>query len=71
MQLRQEREKIDRMQERSAIELEEINQQYNNNKDQMVQFLLEQVMEVQLEVPRVVKQKLITKNEDSEESFEI
>ena len=59
------------MQERSAIELEEINQQYNNNKDQVVQFLLEQVMQVQLDVPRVVKQKLITKNEDSEESFDL
>ena len=55
------------MQERSAIELEEINQQYNNNKDHMVNFLLEQVMEVQLEVPRVVKQKLIVKGEESED----
>ena len=55
------------MQERSAIELEEINQQYNNNKDQMVDFLLTQVMEVQLDVPRVVKQKLIVKGEESEE----
>ena len=33
----------------------------------MVNFLLEQVMEVQLEVPRVVKQKLIVKGEESED----
>ena len=59
------------MQERNAIELEEINQQYNNNKDAMVDFLLEQVMQVQLDVPRVVKQKLIVKGEDSEDDFDL
>ena len=33
----------------------------------MVDFLLEQVMQVQLDVPRVVKQKLIVKGEESED----
>ena len=37
----------------------------------MVDFLLEQVMQVQLDVPRVVKQKLIVKGEDSEDDFDL
>ena len=52
------------MQEKNEIELAEINDQYQRNKDEMIDFLLEQVMAVQLEVPRVVKQKLIVKQED-------
>ena len=51
------------MQEKNEIELAEINDQYQRNKDHMIDFLLEQVMQVGLEVPRVVKQKLITKEE--------
>ena len=52
------------MQEKNEIELAEINDQYNRHKDEMINFLLEKVMAVQLEVPRVVKQKIIVKNED-------
>ena len=49
--------------ERNEIELAEINDQYNRNKDAMIDHLMEQVMDVGLEVPRVVKQKLISKEE--------
>ena len=37
----------------------------------MVDFLLEQVMQVQLDVPRVVKQKLIVKDDEESEDFDL
>ena len=50
-----EREVFDQQQSKNELELAEINDQYNRNKDQMIEHLLEQVMEVKLSVPRVVK----------------
>ena len=62
-QLAEEKEAFDKAQERNEIELAEINDQYNRNKDVMIESLLDQVMDVKLEVPRVVKQKEIKKEE--------
>ena len=58
-----EKEAFDKAQERNEIELAEINDLYNRNKDVMIEKLLDQVMDVKLEVPRVVKQKEIKKEE--------
>ena len=66
MQLAREREIFDQQQSKNELELAEINDQYNRNKDKMIEHLLEQVMQVQLTVPRVVKQKILTKQEDED-----
>ena len=66
MQLAHEREIFDQQQSKNELELAEINDQYNRNKDKMIEHLLEQVMQVQLTVPRVVKQKILTKQEDED-----
>ena len=58
-----EKEAFEKAQERNEIELAEINDLYNRNKDVMIEKLLDQVMDVKLEVPRVVKQKEIKKEE--------
>ena len=39
-------------------ELEEIENQFQKNRDQVISMLLETVMNVHLEVPRVVKQNI-------------
>ena len=66
MQLAREREVFDQQQSKNELELAEINDQYNRNKDKMIEHLLEQVMQVQLTVPRVVKQKILSKTGDED-----
>ena len=51
------------MQSKTELEIAEINAQYNSNKDKMVEHLLAEVMKVHLIVPRVVKQKLLVKED--------
>ena len=61
-----EREVFDQQQSKNELELAEINDQYNRNKDKMIDHLLAQVMQVQLTVPRVVKQKILTKTDEED-----
>ena len=56
------REQSDRVQD----ELREIEQQFLGNRDGVIEMLLNGVMNVELEVPRVVKQNFVVAQEDWE-----
>ena len=46
---------LDEINEKSKKEIEEINKNFNSNKDKVVDFLFENVINVKYEVPEVVK----------------
>ena len=46
---------LDEINEKSKKEIEEINKNFNSNKDKVVDFLFENVINVKYEVPDVVK----------------
>ena len=45
-------------------ELDEIDNQFNGNRDQVIDTLLQTIMNVELEVPRVVKQNFVIAAEE-------
>ena len=51
---------------RVADELAAIEQQFNRNRDEVIEMLLSTVMNVELEVPRVVKQNFVIAAEEWE-----
>lgn len=60
------KEAVQEQQAKIQDEIAQINEQYDANKEQVIERLLESVMKVSLEVPKVVKQKLAVKEESWE-----
>ena len=50
-------------------ELEAIDNQFNSNREQVIEMLLKSVMNVELEVPRVVKQNFVIAAEEWEDDI--
>ena len=59
LQLQEKANRVAEQAGRVTEELEAIDQQFNGNRDQVIDMLLESVMNVELEVPRVVKQNFV------------
>ena len=57
---------VDREVSKVADEINQIETQFNQNREQVIEMLLDSVMNVQLEVPRVVKQNFTIAAEEWE-----
>ena len=64
--LESKKEAVEEQQAKIQDEITEINRLYDENKEKVIELLLEQVTNVSLEVPKVVKQKILVKEESWE-----
>ena len=64
--MEQKREEFKAKEDEKQAELAEIDRCYDTNKEKVINMLLESVMNVQLDVPRVVKLKIKPAVEDEE-----
>ena len=62
--MQEKAERVRQQAGRVQEELDEIDNQFNGNRDQVIDTLLQTIMNVELEVPRVVKQNFVIAAEE-------